>query len=318
MDPDIRLDEIEAGVRWIHADAAPDELELLVSEASLRVAMSKGKQPLSQQPLTAWHAGERMAGSYFKLLSGNVATLGGARAEPGWERVTADLIVRQIELFSGLGLPQIQAIVRSDDVATAKMVQRAGMTLLTEIEHLWLDVSASHSLAASASRMATSRWSANSSSQPSTMRWRPAKILDDANLAQLIDQTFAGTLDCPALNGRRTPEEVLAGFLDGRSLNDSSLQWELLGVEPGFVGCLLLQAHDNELMELVYMGLVPEARGQGLGKAMVAWAIQTAHRSACSTLVVAVDRGNWPAMNVYRDWGFQPHQCLQVWVVPNS
>lgn len=318
MDPDIRLDELEAGVRWIHASAASDEVELLVAEASQRFSRSEPKHTISQKPLTAWQAGQRMAGSYFKLLSGNVATLGGARAEPGWEQAAADLTIRQIALFSGMGLPQIQAVVRADDVPTAEIVQRAGMTLLTEIEHLWLDVVASHSLAVNASSTATNWRSARRASQPGAMHWRPANVLDDSSLAQFIDETFADTLDCPALNGRRTPVEVLVGFLDGRSLSDPSLQWELLGMEPEFVGCLLLQAHDNELMELVYMGLVREARGRGLGKAMVARAIQTAHRSTCSTLVVAVDRNNWPALNVYRDWGFQPHQCLQVWVVPSS
>lgn len=317
MDTDTRLDDLEAAVRWIHADAGTAELELLVAEASQRFSASERKHKISLTPVTTWHDGQRMAGSYFKLLSGNVATLGGARAEPGWEQAATDLIIRQIDRFSGLGLPQIQAIVRADDVPTAELVQRAGMTLLSEIEHLWLDVLASYSLAASASSEATSWQSARESSQPGAMRWWPANVLDDFSLAQFIDKTFVDTLDCPALNGRRTPEEVLAGFLDGRSPRDPSLQWELLNVADEFVGCLLLQAHDNALMELVYMGLVPEARGRGLGKAMVARAIQAAHRSACSTLVVAVDRDNWPALNVYCDWGFQPHQRLQVWVVPS-
>ena len=300
-------------MRWIHADSGPAEVELLVLEACQRYAESESRHKMWQSPVIHWQGGQRMAGSYFKLLSGNVATLGGARAEPGWEQAAVDLILRQIERFNNLKLPQIQAIVRADDVATAALVQRAGMTLLTEIEHLWLDVLAFHSLAANAS----SEPAARRLLPPSVLQWWPANVLDDSSLAQFIDKTFADTLDCPALNGRRTPDEVLNGFLDGRTLGDPRLKWELLKVDAEIVGCLFLQHHNSELLELVYMGLVPTARGRGLGKAMVARAIEVAHRSACSTLVVAVDRDNWPALNVYRDWGFQPHQRLQVWVVPS-
>lgn len=314
MPPDLVLDDLESSLRWFHAEVSPAELALLVTNATERLDASQPSEKLAQLPLVACQRGRPVAGCYFKLLSGNVATLGGARAEAGWEQSAVDLIRRQIKLLSDLGLPQIQAIVRTQDVATAELVRRAGMKQLAEIEHLWLDVLASYSLAGNASAEAAT---AEAAPQPAP-RWRPAQSLDHNDLAQLIEQTFADTLDCPALNGRRTPVEVLDGFLDGRTLNDSSLHWELLQVDANTVGCLLLQLHDNQLMELVYMGLVPAARGRGLGKAMVARAIEVAHRWGCCTLVVAVDCANWPALAAYRAWGFEPHQRLQVWLVPNS
>lgn len=317
VDAAIRIDELEAGLRWIHADTSPSERALVLAEARERLAECEPARKAAQMPLAACWRGERMAGSYFKLLSGNVATLGGARAAPGWEQAATDLIISQIELFSSLGVPQIQAIVRADDLATNDLVRRTGMTLLTKIDHLWLDVLATYSLAGNANGEAASVRGAGKSTAQTAMRWRPAHDFTHADLAQLIDATFADTLDCPALNGHRTPVEVLDGFLEGRELDDSSLHWELLEVGASTVGCLLLQVHENQLMELMYMGLVPAARGRSLGKAMVARAIDTAHRWGCSTLVVAVDRDNWPALDAYLAWGFQPHQRLQVWLAPD-
>ena len=322
VDAEIRPDELEAGLRWIHAAASPSERALVLADARERLAQCEPARKSAQTPLAACWRGERMAGSYFKLLSGNVATLGGARAAPGWEQVATDLIISQIELLSSLGVPQIQAIVRADDLATNDLVRRAGMTLLTKIDHLWLDVLATYSLAGNASGEAASVRGAGkltgTSPAQTAMRWRPAHDLAQADLAQFIDATFADTLDCPALNGHRTPVEVLDGFLEGRELDDSSLHWELLEVDASTVGCLLLQVHENQLMELMYMGLIPAARGRSLGKAMVARAIDTAHRWECSTLVVAVDRDNWPALDAYLAWGFQPHQRLQVWLAQNN
>ncbi len=307
-------EDLAAALRWIHVDMSPRDVELLVEEAVLRSSVHGGQLGIAQLPMLSWHERECIAGSYFKVLSGNVATLGGVRAVPGWEQAAVNILTGQIDGLNRLGLSQVQAIVRAQDRATAELVQRAGMQLLTEIEHLWLDVCAFASLASDASRAAASMRAAAVRERVSTVEWRAVGAMNHDVLARFIDETFAGTLDCPALNGRRTPAEVLDGFLDGRQLSDVNLHWELLAVDQAPVGCLLMQAYESDLMELVYMGLVPTARGRGLGKAMVARAIANAQRRACSNLVVAVDRDNWPARNVYLDWGFQPHQRLQVWL----
>ncbi len=133
-------------------------------------------------------------------------------------------------------------------------------------------------------------------------------------MAQFIEATFIDTLDCPAMNGRRSRGEVLEGFLDGRQLRQTAPWWEVLEVDGRVAGCLLLQQHSSELVELVYMGLLPCARGQGLGKGLVQRAISNARQLGSQTLVVAVDEQNWPALDVYRLCGFQRHQRLQVWI----
>jgi ribosomal-protein-alanine N-acetyltransferase len=52
------------------------------------------------------------------------------------------------------------------------------------------------------------------------------------------------------------------------------------------------------------MGVVPEARGRGLGRRIVDFALAQAARAGTERLVLAVDAANGPALGVYRGAGF--------------
>jgi len=58
-------------------------------------------------------------------------------------------------------------------------------------------------------------------------------------------------------------------------------------------------------MELTYMGLCPEARGEKLGKYLIHEAIACARRSGSRCLTLAVDCRNQPAYRLYRAVGFK-------------
>ncbi|MEO8271622.1 MAG: GNAT family N-acetyltransferase, partial [Aureliella sp.] len=147
-----------------------------------------------------------------------------------------------------------------------------------------------------------------------TLHWRPAHHFSQKRIASFIESTFIDTLDCPAMNGRRSRGQILDGFLDGRQLRQIDRCWEVIEVDGRVAGCLLIHQHSRELVELVYMGLLPFARGQRLGKVLVQRAIDNTRRLGSENLVVAVDQQNWPAIDVYRKCGFQSHQRLQVWI----
>jgi ribosomal protein S18 acetylase RimI-like enzyme len=71
------------------------------------------------------------------------------------------------------------------------------------------------------------------------------------------------------------------------------------------VGCLLLADHPlQNQWELVYMGIVPEARGMRLGLAVTRHAQRLAHGAGRERLVLAVDAANAPALELYRRAGF--------------
>ena len=67
------------------------------------------------------------------------------------------------------------------------------------------------------------------------------------------------------------------------------------------------------MVELVYMGLVPESRGRGLGRRVLEAAIDQARRCGASQMILAVDRNNVPARTLYGRAGFSWVLSEAVW-----
>ncbi len=122
-------------------------------------------------------------------------------------------------------------------------------------------------------------------------------------LAAVVEQTYQGTLDCPAISGVQAIEDVLASY---RASGVFRPQWWLIVTDDRRdIGCLLLADHPNKgNVELVYMGLVPEARGYGWGLEIVRHAQRIARLAGRRRLVAAVDAANEPALRVYAQAGF--------------
>jgi ribosomal protein S18 acetylase RimI-like enzyme len=125
-----------------------------------------------------------------------------------------------------------------------------------------------------------------------------------ARLAQLIEETYVGSLDCPALNGARRIKDVIAGY-QGTGVFRPEL-WQMVRSGGKDVGVLMLADHPAARhWELVYMGLVPQARGRGWGRQITQHAQTMAVRAAVDRIVLAVDAANDPALAMYRAAGFE-------------
>jgi ribosomal protein S18 acetylase RimI-like enzyme len=71
------------------------------------------------------------------------------------------------------------------------------------------------------------------------------------------------------------------------------------------VGVLLLAEHpERDTWEVAYLGVVPEARRRGLGRAILHEGLALAKSSKRGTIEIAVDAGNSPAVGLYRVLGF--------------
>ena len=111
----------------------------------------------------------------------------------------------------------------------------------------------------------------------------------------------------------RTAEDVLAGYRSN-GVFDPKL-WLLVRRRQRGVGCLLLAdhlRHDN--MELLYLGLIPAARGRGCGRQLARQAQWLARRAGRRRLVLAVDAANAPAIQTYTAVGFQTWQQRESYV----
>jgi hypothetical protein len=122
--------------------------------------------------------------------------------------------------------------------------------------------------------------------------------------AQTIFRTYQQSLDCPSLNGLRDMEDVLAGHKSSGEF-DPRL-WGLLceGDEPRGV-LLLARMQPAEALELVYLGLTPDARGRGIGDLLMGQAMSVASAERAGRLSLAVDSGNTPALKLYYRHGLQ-------------
>jgi len=70
---------------------------------------------------------------------------------------------------------------------------------------------------------------------------------------------------------------------------------------------------ESKTIELTYMGIVPEARGRGLGRQVVAKVAEMANQRELETVSLGVDRNNGPAQDIYQSLGFKPFFGESVW-----
>jgi mycothiol synthase len=122
-------------------------------------------------------------------------------------------------------------------------------------------------------------------------------------LREVVEQTYDGTLDCPALDGLRSAADVLDEY---RTIGAGGAElWRMVRHDGADVGCLLLAEHAaQDQLELVYMGLVPAARGRNWGAAIVRQALRMAAERKRARVVLAVDAANGPALKMYGGAGF--------------
>jgi ribosomal protein S18 acetylase RimI-like enzyme len=118
-----------------------------------------------------------------------------------------------------------------------------------------------------------------------------------ALFVQTIARSYEKSLDCPGLSGLRDMEDVVAGH---KGVEFNPAIWFLLSVDGVASGVLLMgtATHANAL-ELVYLGLIPEARGKGFGDVLMNLALLAVVRHNRSDLTLAVDSRNSPAMKLY-------------------
>jgi len=97
------------------------------------------------------------------------------------------------------------------------------------------------------------------------LNYEPYRPANHDRLVRVIEASYEGTLDCPALDGLRTTADVLDGYQATGLFSPE--RWLIVGHDGRDVGCLILTDHPHDQnWELIYMGLVSAARGRGWGK----------------------------------------------------
>ena len=179
-----------------------------------------------------------------------------------------------------------QVLLSTQAEGIAKLLSSSGFQHLTDLQYLFVD---------------EQRLPANE--PKNTLHFEPAAGEQPDRLCRLVEQTYQGTCDCPAINGVRTMQDVLTGY-QATGIYDPQ-QWYFVQHQQQDVGVLLLNQHPPGMnWELVYMGVIPTARGNGFGWQIANYAQWKAGQGGAERLVLAVDEANEPALAMYARAGF--------------
>jgi ribosomal protein S18 acetylase RimI-like enzyme len=129
-----------------------------------------------------------------------------------------------------------------------------------------------------------------------------------------LDDSYIETADCPQLAGIRKTEDVLESHKSAGMRFDPDT-WNVLTYDNQVAGLLLChESLRQDCFEVGYLGLAKQFRRRGLGRLLLAAAMQAAHRRRRPVLALAVDATNQAATKLYFRAGMKRMQTrLAMW-----
>lgn len=132
----------------------------------------------------------------------------------------------------------------------------------------------------------------------------PSDVEARQRLEDLLLHTAQDTLDCPALCGLRTGADILSGHMHSGIFQPK--WWTILREGERELGVALFNGSTGtSSIELVYLGIIPEARGRGFGRGLLQAGLCRVAGAREKRIVLAVDQANEPAISIYKTWGFR-------------
>ncbi len=296
-----RGDEIVAGLRVVlgsHGYSADEAQVVDFMQFALRRGISLAHLWLAERTgegTAAWAVLPVLSPGRTLLLLGPAHPPPGAGTDGA--AVAGALVGRVCDHFASRGVHLAQVLLDPADAASRQLYESRGFGRVAELLYL----------------QGAPRRKAPAPALPPGHYWVAYGPHTHDAFVSAIAETYHQSLDCPALNGLREMEDVLAGHKASGEF-DPAL-WLLLCEDvPGPAGkrapvargvLLLSVMPPGDALELVYLGLTPAARGRGLGDVLVKQALATAAARRASRLSLAVDSANAPALKLYYRHGLQ-------------
>jgi ribosomal protein S18 acetylase RimI-like enzyme len=251
------------------------------------------------EPLLVALRGERLCGAAWgQRQPGGVAVFWPAQLSPGERQETALLLTAAVaRMLDDAAIELTQALLPAHDAPAVPVLKSAGFIHLADLLYLSCEAE---------------RFAHEPPNAPE-LQFVTYSTSRRSRLMKVLARSYDGSLDCAALNGMRSMDNVLTGYQNTGVFRPE--YWLLVRARQRDVGALLLADHPGAgHWELMYMGLVPEARGHGWGRHMTQHAQWLARRAGVARIVVAVDAANRPALRMYRAAGFEAWDRRTVYV----
>ena len=121
--------------------------------------------------------------------------------------------------------------------------------------------------------------------------------------ADTILASYDQTMDCPGLLGLRDIDDIIQGHMATGRFEPKL--WYALNCGKDPAGVMLLNPiPQHDAIELVYLGVAVKYRGRGLSRRLLEHALGVALERSASSLILAVDEHNDPAIRLYRAMRF--------------
>lgn len=272
--------EYQAALKILHDGLSTDQQASLVQTLDL---LRGGDESIFDGLLVAKFESQLVAAAWIQFTPGLAAVVW----PPGFDSPVAKPLLQAVsEILEHKQIALAQIVIAATESVSEDLLAEGGFHRLVDLAYLTLERSNFPNFANS-----------------HTLEFLPHADQHPQRLELVIKQSYEGTLDCPELNDLRTPAEVIDGYKVQGEFN--SQNWFLVRHANQDVGVLILAEHQpGENCELVYMGVTPNARGQGFGELIVRFAIERAKQMGVERLVLAVDERNSPAFELYRRLGF--------------
>jgi ribosomal protein S18 acetylase RimI-like enzyme len=276
--------------RWSEAvellvSRLPDEVRPRQREA---VQAALESDPFLAAGLLAHYCGGALQGvCWLQRQAGRTASFWPpVRASQPQPAIDSTLVAKALTVARTQNVQLVQSLLPTDSGSVAELLRQAGFTHVADLLYL-VSVADQFPRSAPATELAFASFD----------------DVDAGRLERILERTYIDSRDCPALDGARSIADVVEGY---RAVGGFRPEiWLVARFNHEDVGCILLADHaPQRVWELVYMGILPEARGRGLGLEITRYAQWLAAREGVDRLVLAVDAANEPAIALYAAAGF--------------
>jgi mycothiol synthase len=262
--------------------------------AALALLGATSADEVDRRHLLVAHRDAVLVGAVLaESLPGGVAVIGSLTAladDAETEDALTAAALRRVR-----GAKVVQAFLPPEEAEPARPLERAGFRHVTQVCQM---------IAPSAATRPQSR----SSRRPGARTATPPRIsvlpfsdCDAATFHAVLVRAHDEALDCPELHGLLTPDEMVAGYRDAAP---DPAGWWLALADDHPAGALILNGD-----QLAFLGVVPEFRGRGVGRRLLALAMEQA-----PGLTLIVDVRNTPAIRLYQSVGFDVVGSREVYL----